>query len=59
MILDIQQIQTQIRRIAKTGVVALSKHCKARMPERNVDFLDIIMSSIGGKWFTTRMSILI
>jgi len=43
MILDIQQIETQIRRIAKTGVVSLSRHCREeRMPERNVDFLDIL-----------------
>jgi hypothetical protein len=45
MILDIQQIESQIRRIAKTGSrgVALSRHCKeASMPERNVDFQDIL-----------------
>jgi hypothetical protein len=43
MILDIQQIETKIRRIAKTGVVSLSRHCREeRMPERNVDFLDIL-----------------
>jgi len=43
MILDIQQIELQIRRIAKTGGVALSRHCREeRMPERNVDFQDIL-----------------
>jgi len=45
MILDIQQIESQIRRIAKTGStgVALSRHCREeRMPERNVDFQDIL-----------------
>jgi len=43
MILDIQQIEAQIRRIAKTGSVALSRHCKEeRMPERDVDFQDIL-----------------
>ena len=45
MILDIQQIELQIRRIAKTGStgVALSRHCREeRMPERNVDFQDIL-----------------
>ena len=44
-ILDISQIQAQIRRIAKTGSrgVALSRHCKEEsMPERNVDFQDIL-----------------
>jgi hypothetical protein len=45
MILDIQQVESQIRRIAKTGSkgVALSRHCKEEsMPERNVDFQDIL-----------------
>jgi hypothetical protein len=45
MILDIQEIQAQIRRIAQTGRrgVALGKHCREeRMPERNVDFQDIL-----------------
>ena len=45
MIIDIQQIESQIRRIAKTGArgVALSRHCKKEsMPERNVDFQDIL-----------------
>ena len=45
MIMDIQQIESQIRRIAKTGStgVALSRHCReVRMPERNVDFQDIL-----------------
>ncbi len=45
MIIDIQQIELQIRRIAKTGSrgVALSRHCKKEsMPERNVDFQDIL-----------------
>jgi hypothetical protein len=44
-IIDISQIQAQIRRIAKTGSggVALSRHCKEEsMPERNVDFQDIL-----------------
>ena len=41
--MDIQQIESQIRRIAKTGGVALSRHCRQeRMPERNVDFQDIL-----------------
>lgn len=45
MILEIQQVESQIRRIAKTGStgVALSRHCREeRMPERNVDFQDIL-----------------
>lgn len=45
MVLDIQKIQAQIRRIAQTGRrgVALGKHCREeRMPERNVDFQDIL-----------------
>jgi hypothetical protein len=43
MILDIQQIESQIRRIAKTGLTALSRHCReVRMPQRNVDFQDIL-----------------
>jgi hypothetical protein len=45
MILDIHQIESQIRRIAKTGStgVALGRHCREeRMPERNVDFQDIL-----------------
>jgi uncharacterized DUF497 family protein len=45
MIIDIKQIESQIRRIAKTGStgVALSRHCREeRMPERNVDFQDIL-----------------
>jgi len=42
-IMDIQQIESQIRRIAKTGSTALSRHCReVRMPERNVDFQDIL-----------------
>ena len=44
-IMDIQQIESQIKRIAKTGStgVALSRHCReVRMPERNVDFQDIL-----------------
>jgi hypothetical protein len=45
MILDIQQIELQIRRIAKTGSrgVALSRHCREEsMPKRKVDFQDIL-----------------
>ena len=43
MILDIHQIQAQIRRIAKIGNVILSDHCKREsMPLRNVDMLDIL-----------------
>jgi hypothetical protein len=45
VILDIQQIESQIRRIAKTGSrgVALSKHCREdSMPDHNVDFQDIL-----------------
>ena len=45
MILDIHQIELQIRRIAKTGYrgVALSKHCREEsMPDHNADFQDIL-----------------
>jgi hypothetical protein len=45
MILDIQQIESQIRRIAKTGSigVALSKHCRDEsMHDHDADFLDIL-----------------
>ena len=52
LILDIQQIETQIRRIAKTGSrgVALSRHCREEsMPERNVDFQDILKVLNWGK----------
>jgi hypothetical protein len=45
MIIDIQQIETQIRRIAKTGSrgVALSRHCREEsMHDHNVDFQDIL-----------------
>ena len=43
MILDIQQIQAQIRKIAKFGYVGFSAHCKNEsMPQRNVDSLDIL-----------------
>lgn len=42
-ILDIQKIQAQIRRIVKTGNVAISRHCReVSMPERNVDYQDIL-----------------
>jgi hypothetical protein len=43
MILDIQQVQAQIRRIARIGNVILSDHCKNdSMPLRNVDIFDIL-----------------
>ena len=43
LILDIHQIQAQIRRIARIGNVILSDHCKNEsMPLRNVDMLDIL-----------------
>ena|SRR4030065_2777266 len=45
MILDIQKIQAQIRRIAQTGSrgVALSRHCREEsMPDHNTNFLDIL-----------------
>jgi hypothetical protein len=45
MIIDIQKIQTQIRRIAQTGSrgVALSRHCREEsMPDHNADFQDIL-----------------
>lgn len=45
MIINIQQIEAQIRRIAKAGSrgVALGRHCREdSMPQRNVDFLDIL-----------------
>jgi len=45
MILDIQRIELQIRRIAKTGYrgVALSRHCREEsMLDHNVDFHDIL-----------------
>jgi hypothetical protein len=44
-ILDIKQIELQIKRIAKTGErgVALSRHCREdSIPDHNVDFLDIL-----------------
>ena len=43
--LDIQQIESQIRRIAKTGSrgVALGRHCREEsMPDHDVDFQDIL-----------------
>lgn len=45
MIVDIKKIESQIRKIAKTGSlgVGLSSHCKKEsMPKRNVDFQDIL-----------------
>jgi hypothetical protein len=45
MIIDIQQIESQIRRIARTWSrgVALSKHCREEsMPDHNADFQDIL-----------------
>lgn len=45
MIIDIQQIESQIRRIAKTRSrgVALSQHCvKESMPDHNADLQDIL-----------------
>ena len=44
-ILNIHQIELQIKRIAKTGSrgVALSKHCREEsMPDHNADFQDIL-----------------
>ncbi|MGO9620329.1 MAG: DUF4258 domain-containing protein [Desulfobaccales bacterium] len=43
MIVDIQQVQAQVRRIARLGSVAFGWHCKNEsMVERNVDALDIL-----------------
>jgi hypothetical protein len=45
MILDIQQTELRIRRIAKTGTrgIALSRHCRIEsMPDHNADFQDIL-----------------
>lgn len=45
MIIDIQQIESQIRRIAKTRSrgVALSKHCREEsMSDHDVEFQDIL-----------------
>jgi hypothetical protein len=44
MILNIQEIKEQIRRIAQRGErgIALTKHCRERMIERNVDINDIL-----------------
>jgi Domain of unknown function (DUF4258) len=43
MILDIKQIEAQIRRIARIGSVAFEPRCKRRVKERNVDSLDVLM----------------
>jgi hypothetical protein len=44
MILDIQEIKSCIRKIAQRGGrgIALSKHCKKQMKEREVDINDIL-----------------
>jgi len=43
MILDIQQIQAQVRRIARIGNVAFSWHCKNEsMVDANADALDVL-----------------
>jgi hypothetical protein len=43
MIIDIQKIQAQVRRIAWIGRVAFSWHCKnERMVKRNVDAHDVL-----------------
>jgi hypothetical protein len=43
MILDIQEIKGQIRRIAQRGEegIALTRHCKEQMEKREVDIIDI------------------
>jgi hypothetical protein len=42
-ILDIRQVEAQIRRIARIGIVSFSSHCKNEsMSQRGVDSLDII-----------------
>ena len=43
-ILDIQNIKEQIRRIAQRGGrgIALTRHCRERMAEREVDINDIL-----------------
>lgn len=43
MILDIQQMQARVRRIARIGNVAFSGHCQNdSMVKRNVDVFDIL-----------------
>ena len=44
MILDIQEVKNKIRRIAQKGHrgIALTRHCKKRMDERDVDINDIL-----------------
>jgi len=43
MIIDIQQVQAQVRRIARLGSVAFGWQCKNEsMVQRNVDALDIL-----------------
>jgi hypothetical protein len=44
MIINIQEIKRQIRRIAQKGEegIALTKHCKEQMQEREVDIIDIL-----------------
>ncbi len=42
MIIDIQQVQAQVRRIASLGSVAFTPHCKRRMRERDVDSFDVL-----------------
>ncbi|MFW6126930.1 MAG: DUF4258 domain-containing protein [Thermodesulfobacteriota bacterium] len=44
MILDIQKVKGQIRRIARKGVagIALTRHCRVRMKEKKVDIIDIL-----------------
>ncbi len=44
MIVDIQEIKEQIRRIAQKGKegIALTRHAKEQMKEREVDIIDIL-----------------
>jgi Domain of unknown function (DUF4258) len=50
MILDIQQTQMLVRKIARLGSVAFGWHCKNdSMTKRNVDALDILKVLKNGK----------
>jgi hypothetical protein len=44
MIINIQEIKSRIRKIAQKGGqgIALTKHCKKQMQEREVDIIDIL-----------------
>lgn len=41
-ILKLAGARTLIRHIVKSGSVALSRHCRERMAERNVEMVDIL-----------------